>query len=120
TMNDDPKAMAPYQLGLAMAQVRAGHADQAVAVAEGLARSPQADANTLYNCACVHALAPAAVKDADAAQRPPARAVGLLRHAIAKGYKEAAHMKKDTALDALRQRGDFQKLLAELERGSKE
>jgi hypothetical protein len=45
-----------------------------------------------------------------------ARAMELLRLAVAKGFKNAAHMKKDTDLDALRQREDFQKLLAELEK----
>jgi hypothetical protein len=39
----------------------------------------------------------------------------MLRDAVAKGYKDAAHMKKDSDLDPLRKRDDFQKLLAELE-----
>jgi hypothetical protein len=34
---------------------------------------------------------------------------------VSKGYKDVAHMKKDTDLDPLRQREDFQKLIAELE-----
>jgi serine/threonine protein kinase/tetratricopeptide (TPR) repeat protein len=42
-------------------------------------------------------------------------AMGLLRDAVSKGYKDVAHMKKDTDLDPLRQREDFQKLIAELE-----
>jgi serine/threonine-protein kinase len=43
------------------------------------------------------------------------QAMAMLRDAAAKGFKNAAHMKKDTDLDPLRQREDFQKLLAELE-----
>ena len=39
----------------------------------------------------------------------------LLRDAVSKGYKDVAHMKKDTDLDPLRQRDDFRKLVAELE-----
>ena len=35
--------------------------------------------------------------------------------AVAKGHKNAAHMKQDTDLAPLRQRDDFKKLLAELE-----
>ena len=35
--------------------------------------------------------------------------------AVSRGYKNAAHMKKDTDLDPLRQREDYKKLLAELE-----
>ena len=42
-------------------------------------------------------------------------AMKLLRDAVSKGYKDVAHMKKDTDLDPLRQREEFQKLLAELE-----
>ncbi len=38
-----------------------------------------------------------------------------LKQAVAKGYKDIEHLKKDDDLKALRQREDFQKLLAELE-----
>jgi serine/threonine protein kinase/tetratricopeptide (TPR) repeat protein len=44
--------------------------------------------------------------------------MALLRDAVARGWKDTAQMKKDTDLDALRQRGDFQQLLADLERKS--
>jgi hypothetical protein len=44
----------------------------------------------------------------------------MLRDAVARGWKNAAHMKKDTDLDPLREREDFRKLLAELESGKKE
>ena len=37
-----------------------------------------------------------------------------LRKAVAAGYKNVDHMKKDTDLDPLRSREDFKKLLAEL------
>jgi tetratricopeptide (TPR) repeat protein len=42
-------------------------------------------------------------------------AMKLLREAVSKGYKDVPHMKKDTDLDPLRQREDFQKLVTELE-----
>jgi hypothetical protein len=45
--------------------------------------------------------------------------VEALRQAVAKGYKDAAHLKKDPDLDPLRGRGDFQKLLAEVEAAAK-
>ena len=57
----------------------------------------------------------------DAAQRKAAvqfyaeQAMALLRDAVAKGWKDVAQMKKDTDLDGLRQREDFQQLLNELE-----
>src|SRR5439155_4078489 len=43
------------------------------------------------------------------------RAMAWLQQAIAAGYMDAAHMKKDKDLDALRDREDFKKLLTELE-----
>ncbi|HXG09866.1 MAG TPA: hypothetical protein VNK04_08770 [Gemmataceae bacterium] len=58
----------------------------------------------------------------DAEQRKAAvqfygdEAMKLLRDAVAKGFKDAAHMKKDRDLDPLRQREDFQELLRELTR----
>jgi tetratricopeptide (TPR) repeat protein len=42
-------------------------------------------------------------------------AMKLLREAVSKGFKGVMLMKKDTNLDPLRQREDFQKLVAELE-----
>jgi hypothetical protein len=86
-----------------------------VALAEELARSPEATAETFVNSACIQALAAAAAKETDAAARHAARAVVLLRDAVAKGYNDVAHLKQDADLDSLRQREDFRKLLAELE-----
>jgi hypothetical protein len=34
---------------------------------------------------------------------------------VSNGFKNAPHMKKDSDLDSLRKRDDFQKLVAELE-----
>jgi hypothetical protein len=39
----------------------------------------------------------------------------FLREAVSEGYKDVPNMKNDTDLDPLRQREDFQKLIAELE-----
>jgi hypothetical protein len=51
----------------------------------------------------------------EAAQLYGDAAMKLLRDAVSKGYMGVAHMKKDTELDPLRQRDDFQQLVAELE-----
>ena len=51
----------------------------------------------------------------EAAQFYGDAALKLLRDAVSKGYKDVPHMKKDPDLDPLRQREDFQKLVAELE-----
>src|SRR5262249_8727015 len=56
----------------------------------------------------------------EAAQLYGDAAMKLLRDAVSKGYKDVAHMKKDTDLDPLRRREDFQKPGAELERKGKE
>jgi serine/threonine protein kinase/TPR repeat protein len=42
-------------------------------------------------------------------------AMAMLRVAVSKGFADVALMKKDTELDSLRQRQDFQQLLADLE-----
>jgi eukaryotic-like serine/threonine-protein kinase len=48
------------------------------------------------------------------------RAMAFLRQAVARGFKDTAHVKNDAAWEPLRTREDFQKLLAELEGKSKE
>ena len=52
----------------------------------------------------------------EAAQFYGDAAMKLLRDAVSKGYKDVSRMKQDNALAPLRQRADFQKLVAELER----
>jgi tetratricopeptide (TPR) repeat protein len=50
----------------------------------------------------------------EAAQFYGDAAMKLLRAAVDHGYQDVAHMKKDTDLDPLRRREDFQKLIADL------
>jgi tetratricopeptide (TPR) repeat protein len=92
--------------------------------ADALAELPRKDSTQLYDAACAFALcSSAAGKDTkltEADRTKKARehadqAMDLLRQAVEKGYKDADHMKQDTDLDALRQRDDFKKLLADLE-----
>ena len=45
------------------------------------------------------------------------QAMAMLRDAVGKGYKDAAHMKKDADLDPIRDRAEFKKLVAEVEKG---
>ena len=42
----------------------------------------------------------------------------LLKQAVAAGFKDVGVWKADTDLDSLRGRGDFKKLIAELERSN--
>ena len=69
--------------------------------------------STNYDIACTHALMIVKAQD-DSKQAD--LAMNWLRQAVAAGYKNVAHMKKDTDLDPLREREDFKKLLAELEK----
>jgi tetratricopeptide (TPR) repeat protein len=73
----------------------------------------RADATSLYTATRMRAVtaATAGGKQADAEAE---QAMAWLRKAVAAGYKDAAHMEKDKDLDALRNREDFKKLLAEL------
>jgi serine/threonine protein kinase len=80
----------------------------------------------LYNAACAYALCAAAKQanspgtGAPGSERLAQEAMALLKQAVARGYKDAAHMKQDNDLDALRQRPDFQKLLADLKEAKKD
>jgi hypothetical protein len=83
------------------------------------------DAVSLYNAACWRAVTAAMLRAADpsltGAEQSDAeaeRAMAWLKKAIAAGWKDAAHMEKDLDLDALRDREDFKKLLAELVAGA--
>ncbi|HTU88894.1 MAG TPA: tetratricopeptide repeat protein [Gemmataceae bacterium] len=82
------------------------------------------DPGSFYNAARYRAVTAAVLRAADpsptAARLANAelrQAMTWLQKAVAAGYKDAEHMKVDTDLDALRDREDFRKLLAELEAG---
>ena len=66
-----------------------------------------------YNIACVHAVASG--KIANRKQEYADRSMDWLRRAVTAGFNDAKHMKKDSDLDALRERDDFKKLIADLE-----
>jgi len=93
---------------------------QTAAMWEQLGRT---DFNSLYNAACYRAVS-AAVLRATAKPASPAndaeadRAMVLLEQAVAAGYKDAAHMRKDKDLDSVRNRDDFKKLIGELDRAN--
>src|SRR5262249_8702820 len=72
---------------------------------------------TIYNIACVHALM--IPKSSDGAKEADL-AMDWLQKAVAAGYKDVGQFKKDTDLDALRQREDFKKLVADLEAAMKQ
>jgi eukaryotic-like serine/threonine-protein kinase len=81
----------------------------------------QTDAMSLYNAACYRALTAslqANAKEPDAARlasEEADKAMAWLHKAVAAGYNDAAHIRKDADFDFLRDREDFKKLLADLE-----
>jgi tetratricopeptide (TPR) repeat protein len=107
--------------GRARTLARAGEHARAVAEANALAEAKDVTGDTLYDLTCVCAIAAAGAKDAQTpgadarrlAEGYAARAVELLRRALAKGFQGAARVNKDKDLDALRERADFKELLAE-------
>jgi hypothetical protein len=87
-------------------------------------RSPSE--HNLYSLACYQALLAGVAAEAgsgmtaEQARAAADRAMKALSAAIAAGYRNVAHMRKDTDLDALRPRADFKKLLADLEAKQKD
>jgi hypothetical protein len=99
----------------AASQLKAGDHAQATRVADEVASAEEVTSDALYNAACIFSLASGKVKNAQQEELYAGRAMELLRQAVLKGFHDLAHMKKDTDLDPLRKRQDFQKLIAELE-----
>jgi hypothetical protein len=114
---------------LASTLVRLGEHAAAAAAGEELARFGYKPADDSYQASCFLSLC-VSLAEKDAKLPPPqrkaladtyaARAVQLLREAVAHGNKDVAQMKNDTNLDPLRERPDFKQLLAELEAKGKE
>jgi hypothetical protein len=80
------------------------------------------DPACLFNAARFRAVTASALladdKSTSAAKQATAeadRAMAWLKQAVAAGYKYPAKIKEDNALDSLRNREDFKKLVAELE-----
>jgi serine/threonine-protein kinase len=117
-------AMSHAYLGLARRRSgrpaeAAAEFERAVAIMERLANL-QPDGYNLYNLACFRSLLsgiaaqPGAGLSADEIARFGAQAVSALRQAVAAGFQDVAFMRRDTDLDPLRTRPDFQMLLLDL------
>jgi serine/threonine protein kinase/tetratricopeptide (TPR) repeat protein len=81
------------------------------------------DADSLYSAARMRAVTAAVLRAADKSSEGGGqadRAMAWLRQAVAAGYKNAAQAKQDKDLDALRDRGDFTKLVTAWEAGPPE
>ena len=94
--------------------VQTGSVPEAVAEVDELTKNPSWTAGQWYNFACVYSLASA--KIADKKNEYAARAMELLQKAVKEGWNNAEHTAKDADLDPLRNREDFKKLLADIEK----
>jgi serine/threonine protein kinase/tetratricopeptide (TPR) repeat protein len=83
--------------------------------AEQYEKHGRTDSESLYDAACCRAVTAGLLTDDAAAAKAEAdRAMVWLTRAVAAGYKNRAHMEKDSDLDALREREDFRQLLESL------
>jgi serine/threonine-protein kinase len=124
-LNDKDRALTRTDRSLTLAYL--GKYDEAVSVMEELLGRPDAGTGTVYRAARIFSLASASVsQDAkraaaerqNLAEQYATRAVALLRRNQAQGYfkkpANVADLKRNTDLDPLRSREDFQKVLREL------
>jgi len=90
-------------------------------LAESWEKAGSVDPAYLYNAACWRAVTAAVARTSsspDATKQSNAEAdlaVNWLKDAVARGYNNIKHMKKDADLAVLRNRDDFKKLIADLE-----
>jgi tetratricopeptide (TPR) repeat protein len=98
----------------ATSRVQAGQVAEAVAEVAELSKMATWNTGQWYDFARVYALASGKV--ADKKQEYADCAMQLLHQAVKAGWKDAAHMTKDTDIDSLRGREDFRKLIGELEK----
>ncbi len=96
----------------AATRLQAGQVDGAVAEVDELTKNASWPAAYWYNFARLCAVASG--KSADKQREYADRAMDLLRNAVKAGWSDAAHMAKDTDLDAIRGREDFKKLIEKL------
>jgi hypothetical protein len=92
--------------------MHAGQVDEAIAEVEELRRSTTGSADRWYGLACFFAVASG--KSADKRQEYADRAMELLQKAVKAGFRNVAHMARDSDLDGLRGRDDFKKLMRSL------
>jgi tetratricopeptide (TPR) repeat protein len=98
----------------AAARAVAGQAVEAAAEVAELVKLSDWPAVQWYDFACVYALASAKLPDRE--KEYADKAMELLGQAVKAGYKDAAHLRADADLGALRGRDDFKALVAELEK----
>ena len=91
-----------------------GREAEAVAEVAELRKLSGWNAGQLYDFACAYSVASAKIADKKAEYADAA--MELLTKAVKAGWKDSAHIKRDADMDPLRDRDDFRKLLATLEK----
>jgi serine/threonine protein kinase len=109
-----PQEQLAYRVARATSHVKAGQVAEAVAEVAELMKLPGVPASALHDFARVYAIASG--KNAGKKTEYADRAMDMLQKAVQVGYIDAAHLKMDTDLDAIRERDDFKKLIADLEK----
>ncbi len=115
-----------FRASRVLALIRSGKQERGIAEAEELAKGRSLSGSVLYDLACAAALTSAHYQSkpnkpeaTSKAESCALRAIQLLQQARDAGYfkdeKRIAGLKKDSDLEPLRSRPDFQKFLAELE-----
>ncbi len=108
---------ARFRAARATSRVQAGQVAEALAEVAALTKAGGWNGAQWYDFACAYAVASG--KSAGKKLEYADRAIALLQKAVRAGYRDAAHMAKDSDLDSLRKREDFKKLLAALQDGEK-
>jgi tetratricopeptide (TPR) repeat protein len=112
---DDGGYQGQLRLRRASNLLQLGDHVRAVADAAALAESPARTAEDLYNVACIYALASRLTSGEGSRSSTYAEnAVESLRQAMARGYRDLAHLQKDPDLEGLRSREDFQQFVKDL------
>ena len=112
-----------YRSTLAACQAGTGKFGEALATAEGIEKLGWEAKSDAFMAACAYSSCVAALEGqaglsaerrAEQSRLFSERAIAALRLAVAKGFSEIRHVKEDEDLRPLRDRKDFQELVAEM------
>jgi tetratricopeptide (TPR) repeat protein len=107
-----PRFQPMLRAGRISSRVQTGHVLEAVADVEELTKSSNWNYGQWYEFACAYSVAAGKYRDKNQAYSD--RAMELLLLAVKAGWKDAAHMMRDSDMAPIRNREDFRKLIAEL------
>ncbi len=110
----DPSDRLPFRVERMASLAAAAKVAEAVAEADALLKRAGWSGDQFVQFAATYAVASGSVEGK--AGEYATKAVGLLTEATKKGFKDASRLKADKQFDPLRDRDDFKKLLAELEK----